>query len=308
MPDESMRHDEVTALLRSGKNVVTSTAYFFPWQWGRDYVEPLVAAARAGGVSLHGTGVHPSWFMERHALTLSALCNRVRRVEFGEIVDISHHSGQAIAGMGYGRPPHQLGTVTRKTILSRYYFECIASLAHALGVRLDEIVADISYPTTSRRIKLPTVDIQPGTVAAVDGRWTGLAGGSAFITLRELWYADASLAEGIELTSRDFYDVAVTGSPVSVRARVDLAVTSEADVLGQDSLQVGANLATAVQLVLTVPAVVAAPPGIVVPSVFAYPALDLRQVTDRFTRPPDPVPTRILLSGQGRKLAGPGGH
>ena len=51
--------DEVVAILRSGKNVVTPVGWVYP-----DLSNPAVAAiadaAVAGGVTLHGSGIHPA--------------------------------------------------------------------------------------------------------------------------------------------------------------------------------------------------------------------------------------------------------
>ncbi len=295
LPDETSRHEEITALLRSGKNVITSTAYFFPWQRGEAYVAPLEAACAAGRSTLHGTGVHPGWFAERMAVTAMSLCTTVTSVSLREVCDLSHHAGEAIAGIGFGRDPARLGSKTRKEILSRYYFECIAGLAHLLGRKLDAITARVSYPVTKRTVRCAALTLQPGTVGAVDGTWTGVAGGEPVISIREFWYLDRDLVDpGIALTSDDMYEVDVTGLPVNVRSRADLSVSDHRDVLGVDNRQSAANLATATQLVQTIPAVVAAPPGILLAPGFAYPTDDLRRAPDPLARRPAPVPERYL--------------
>jgi hypothetical protein len=294
MPDETARHEEIATLLRSGKNVVTTTAYFFPWQRGEEYVAPLEAACEAGGTTLHGTGMHPGWFVERFALTTTSLCTTVREVSLREICDLSHHAGEAIAGIGYGMRPERLGSVTRKTILSRYYFECIAGLAHHLGLPVEEMTADIQYLTSDRELQCAGVTIRPGTVGAVDGTWRGMAGDRALVTIRELWYLDRELVDPeIELVSDDMYEVAVTGLPVDVRARADLLTSDRRDVFGVDDQQSAANLATAVQLVVTIPAVVEAPPGILLAPGFAYPAADLRTIPSPLQRRPKAIPEII---------------
>lgn len=294
LPDETSRHQEITTLLRSGKNVVTTTAYFFPWQRGEDYVRPLEDACREGGTTLHGTGVHPGWFVERFALTSASLCTTVDEVHVREIVDLSHHAGEAIRGIGYGMPPERLGSVTRKTILSRYYFETIAGLAHLLGFELDELVGDIRYLTSNRRVECAAVTVEPGTVGAVDGTWTGTVDGRGVISIRELWYLDRDLVDpDVEIVSDDMYEVEVRGLPIDVRSRADLSVSDTRDVLGVDDRQSAANLATAVQLVQTIPSVVEAPPGILLAPGFAYPAADLRTIPDPLARRPRQVPERI---------------
>lgn len=294
LPDETSRHEEICALLRSGKNVITSTAYFFPWQRGEEYVAPLEAACREGGTTLHGTGVHPGWFVERFAVTTTSLCTSVREVHLREIVDLSHHAGEAIAGIGYGMPPERLGSKTRKTILSRYYFECIAGLTHHLGLPVEEMTADIRYLTSKREIQCAGVTVRPGTVGAVDGLWSGLVAGKPVVTIRELWYLDRDLVDpDVKLVSDDMYEVEVKGLPVDVRSRADLETSDTRDVFGIDDRQSAANLATAVQLVQTIPSVVEAPPGILLAPGFAYPAADLRTITAPLGRRPRVIPEII---------------
>ncbi|MGH1561611.1 hypothetical protein [Mumia sp. DW29H23] len=293
-PDESARHEEITRLLRSGKNVVTTTAYFFPWQHGEDYVRPLEDACAAGGTTLHGTGVHPGWFVERFALTSASLCTSVSSIAVREVCDLSHHAGEIIAAIGFGKRPERLGSRTRKEILSRYYFECLAGLGHLLGLELDELVAEVDYVPSPRTLECAGVTVEEGTVAVVDGTWSGVVGGETVLSIRELWYLDADLVDPtIVLSSPDMYEVAVEGLPIDVRTRADLFTSDTHDVFGVDDRQSAANLATAVQLVQAAASVVAAPPGILLAPGFAYPAADLRTIPDPLARRPRPVPTVI---------------
>lgn len=295
LPDETSRHGEITSLLRSGKNVVTSTAYFFPWQRGDDYVAALEEACAAGGTTLHGTGVHPGWFAERFAVSAMSLCTTVESVSLREVCDLSHHSGDAIRGIGFGMEPGRLGSKTRKVLLSRYYFECIAGLAHLLGIALDKMTAEVRYPVSEREVQCAAVTIRPGTVGAVDGFWAGMVGEEPVITIREVWYLDRQLVDpGIELTSDDMYEVEVKGLPIDVRARSDLFTSDRRDVFGVDDHQSAANLATAAQLVQTIPAVVAAAPGILLAPGFAYPTVDLRHIADPLGIRPARIPEVIL--------------
>lgn len=48
--------DEVAALLRSGKNVITPVGWLYP---SEKQAAPMRAAALAGNVTLHGTGIAP---------------------------------------------------------------------------------------------------------------------------------------------------------------------------------------------------------------------------------------------------------
>lgn len=138
------------------------------------------------------------------ALPDETLCTTVKSVSLREICDLSHHSGDAIRGIGFGMEPGRLGSKTRKILLSRYYFECIAGLAHLLGILLDKMTAQVSYPVSEHEVQCAAVTIRPGTVGAVDGTWAGFVGEEQVITIREVWYLDRNLVDpGIDLVSDD---------------------------------------------------------------------------------------------------------
>ena len=77
-------HDQVTrdalALLRSGKNIVTTTSFHYPEMLGPEHVAQLEAACREGSATLHGTGIHPSFMAERLVLTLTGLFTDVHHI------------------------------------------------------------------------------------------------------------------------------------------------------------------------------------------------------------------------------------
>lgn len=294
MLDTERQDGEIARILRSGKNVVAATAYHFPWQRGEVHVRPLEEACVAGGTTLLGTGVHPGWFIERVVPLMTGLCMSVDRVDIAETVDLSHHSGEAIRGMGFGLPPERLGSRKRKWIFSRYYFDSLAYLAHVLGVRLERITSDIRYKVAERRVETAAVTIEPGTVASLNGWWIGYVNGEPHLVLRERLYLDPDHVDDTEITSPDFYDVQVTGKPLALSTRVNMLVTETKDVLGVDDAQCGANLATAVQLVQTIPTAVAGETGIKLPELFAHCTTDFRAVGDRTFFPPAAVPETIV--------------
>lgn len=294
MVDTVEQDAEVARLLRSGKNVIAATAYHFPWQRGAAHAQPLQQACHEGNSTLLGTGIHPGWFIERVVPLMTGLCMSVDRIDIAETVDLSHHSGEAIRGMGYGLPPERLGSKKRKWILSRYYFDSLAYLAFVLGVQLERVTSDIRYRVAEQRLDRAAVVVEPGHVASISGLWTGYVEGQPYLTLRERLYLDPSHVDDTAITSPDFYDVHVSGQPLDVSTRVNIEVTDHEDVLGVDDAQCGANLGTAVQLVQTIPAVVDAPPGILLPQLFAHCASDFRDAGQRGSSSTLPVLEEIL--------------
>jgi hypothetical protein len=75
----------VDRILDAGRNVVTPLGWFYPPADERERVD---AVARAAGVTLHGTGIHPGGITERFPLVISALSGSVTRVRAEEFSDI----------------------------------------------------------------------------------------------------------------------------------------------------------------------------------------------------------------------------
>jgi 2,4-diaminopentanoate dehydrogenase len=63
--------NDVVALLKSGKNVVSVSDYIAPDLWRPGLLERLDAAAKRGGVTLHGTGIDPGFLCDRLPATLN---------------------------------------------------------------------------------------------------------------------------------------------------------------------------------------------------------------------------------------------
>lgn len=84
--------EQVAALLRAGKNVVTPAGWFYPTE--KDGA-PLAAACAEGGSTLHGTGINPGGITELHPLMFSALSSAVtfvRGEEFSDIRTYNHRT------------------------------------------------------------------------------------------------------------------------------------------------------------------------------------------------------------------------
>ena len=89
---------------------MTPVGWFYP---GRSAgVAELEAACRTGGVSLHGTGIHPGGITELLPLTLSALSRNVRHVRAAEFSDIRVYRAELVVReiMLFGKPPEEANT------------------------------------------------------------------------------------------------------------------------------------------------------------------------------------------------------
>ena len=80
--DRDQIDSDVVALLQSGKNVISTESHHFPRLAGVDYEQKFIDAGVAGDATLHGTGIHPSFFAERLGVTLTGLFTEIDHIHF----------------------------------------------------------------------------------------------------------------------------------------------------------------------------------------------------------------------------------
>jgi len=82
---------QVEELIAFGLPVVsTCEELSFPWESAPQYAEKIDAVARAAGVAVLGTGVNPGFLMDALPAGLTAVCQRVDRVEVQRYQDARH--------------------------------------------------------------------------------------------------------------------------------------------------------------------------------------------------------------------------
>jgi hypothetical protein len=183
---------EVIRLLESGKNVVTPVGWVYP---ARDNhrTKELEAAARRGGATLHGTGIHPGGITERFPLTVSALCRDIRHVRMEEFSDIRNYEAELVVRevMLFGKPPEVAATSPMLQVLSNGFLQSLHMVADTLGFELDEHTSTRhEMAVATRPIESPVGLIDTGTVAAQRFTWEGTVDGRPVITVRVNWLMD----------------------------------------------------------------------------------------------------------------------
>src|ERR1700761_4778063 len=100
--------DEVAAILRSGKNVVTPVGWVYPDPDNPRH-KAVADAARESGVTLHGSGIHPGGITERFPLMVSGLSSAVTHVRAEEFSDIRTYNAPDVVRhiMGFGGTPEE---------------------------------------------------------------------------------------------------------------------------------------------------------------------------------------------------------
>jgi len=252
---------DVVALLASGKNLVTPVGWVYPFA-SHDVVE-VEAACRAGGVSLHGSGINPGGITEQIPLLLSAFCRDIRHVRAEEFSDIRTYDTAFVVRdvMLFGHTPEAASTSPMLGLLGDGFCQSIDMVATGLGVRLDPEKATVhEMAVTTVDLDTPVGTIEAGTVAAQRFTWQGLVKGKVFMTVRVNWlmgdqHLDPAWTFGPE---GERFEVEIRGDPPVKVSFHGLHPASIAEGLQRNR----GIVATAMHCVNAIPYVCGAAPGI----------------------------------------------
>jgi len=259
------RHDEdICALLRSGKNVITTAGHHYPAAHGPARLAMFNDAARAGGATLYGTGMNPGYILERLVLGLTGVCTDVRRIEVVELLDASTMPDPdfvfTVMGMGSDPAALDLQAGPLAVLYGQLYSEAIAFTCDRMQVAVDEIAADHRVVRAERDLEIGAGRIVAGTVASTEWRWHAISDGQRFLTLSVIWTMDPELAD---YAGRHHWTVDIEGRP-DLHLSLDMS-----DPPGTGLRTKAGQYVTAGAVINAIPAVVAAPPGVFAPPVFA---------------------------------------
>ena len=180
--------DVVLRILEAGLYVVTPLNWFYP---GNRDVTALEAACQKGGVTLHGTGIHPGGVTERIPLVVSAFSRAITHVRAEEFSDIRTYGAPFVVGeiMLFGKTPEEARQSRMLAVLGGGFEQSIDMVADALRFDLDakkRRTHEVSVATAP--IDSPIGSIEPGRVAAQRFTWEGLVRGKPVITVRTNWF------------------------------------------------------------------------------------------------------------------------
>ncbi|MBW2294632.1 MAG: dihydrodipicolinate reductase [Deltaproteobacteria bacterium] len=251
---------EVVRILEAGKNVVTPLGYFYP---GKRDVSDLEAACRAGGVTLHGTGIHPGGITERFPLMISALSRNITHVRAEEFSDIRTYGAPYVVGeiMMFGKTPEEAAKSPMLDVMGGGFLESVDMVADELGFALDEKKrTKHEVAVATRPIDSPIGVIEPGLVAAQRFTWEATVRGETVISVRTNWFM-----------GEEGFDPAWTFGPEGERFEVEITGDPSPKVIfhGWHPVSIEAGLkrnpgivATAIHVVSAIPYVCRAEPGI----------------------------------------------
>jgi hypothetical protein len=253
--------DEVAALLRTGKDVVSPVGPIFP---SERQAAPLAAACADGEASFHGTGIHPGGVTEVFPLMLSAMSSAVTSVRAEEFSDIRTYGAPDVVRhimlFGGTREDAEKGPMIKA--LGSGFKQSIHMVLQALGLAgRAEIRTVHGIAVATAPIESPIGVIEPGKVAGQQFHWEAVVDGDVVMRTGVTWLmGEENLDPAWTFGSEgERYEIEVKGEPDAfVIIKGWQPETVEAGLVSNPGI-----VATAAHCVNSVPYVCAAPPGIV---------------------------------------------
>ena len=187
--------DEVSRLLASGANVVTTRGEFHrPDSMNPEVRKRVEAACEQGGSSIHSTGSSPGFITEAMPLVLTSIQRRLDGLAISEYADLSQRNSPDLLFnvMGFGRPAADFDE--RRLSYGKVSFgPSLELVADALSIPLDWVEAGGEVAVARHQVRIAAGTIEAGTVAAQRMMVSGIRNGQPVLRFCATWYCTADL-------------------------------------------------------------------------------------------------------------------
>ncbi len=246
-------------LLAAGINVVTvtSAALVYPPAYSAPARDELAAAAEQGGATLYASGIEPGFAGDQFVLTMLTMSHSVRSVRVQEIFGYHGYPVEFVMRQvfGFGMPMSYTPIMASGGAQLGTWGAPVKMIAAAMEVRLDGIRETYDRVVTPHRLDVACGVIEAGTVGAVRFETIGVVDGRDAIVIEHVNRMAPDLAQEWPTAARDgTYRVVIAGEP---DMQCDFTVGTP------DTFSPEGMLATTMRIVNAIPAVCAAPAGLV---------------------------------------------
>lgn len=249
--------DELVRLLEAGVNVCTSAAWITGGKQTPQDRQRIVDACRRGSSTIFGSGAHPG-MTNLVGMVLSGSCQRVDEIRITESVDCStYESAGTQTAMGFSQDPDTPGLAENVRRESEVFAESAAMMADAIGAKLDRMTFDVQFTAATADTDLGFMKIPAGTVGSVYGYHRGWVGDRNVVSVGFNWIMGNHVVPPKPLEHG--HVIQVFGLP---NMRTVIHCLPPKDWTEPGFMGLG-MIYTAMPVTNAVPAVVAAPPGIV---------------------------------------------
>ena len=254
---------DIIELLERGFDVITPLPYHYPRLRGEAVEATLQAACLRGNATLYATGINPGFMFERLAMTATGMVNDLQHIKLEEYFDtVTQQSVEMLQLFGMGLPLEVAEKNEAVALLAEQYLKQeFLSAGEMMGMPIDRVERTTHLQAVPFDMDGLLLPIKKGTVGMVSYKWVAYSGAKAPFSIQIYWYMSERMRPA-GVPCQDFYRITIEGRP-SMRLSIELQASIEKNerlVPGHPTEP--AYLGTVVPMIQAIPAVCAAPAGI----------------------------------------------
>jgi 4-hydroxy-tetrahydrodipicolinate reductase len=236
-------YPQIASLIKHGVDVIsTCEELAYPHYSNPKIAEEIDRLAKKHDVTVLGTGINPGFLMDTLVITLTAVCQKIEKIEAVRVMNAATRRLPFQRKIGAGltveefRQKIESGQITGHVGLE----QSIAMIADALAWRLEKIRSEPVEPVIAENtVESDFIKVEAGKVAGLKQTARGFIGGREVIVLRFQAYIGAE---------EEYDAITITGVPL-VKQKIQPCIHGD--------------LGTAAIVVNTIPKVLKAPAGLI---------------------------------------------
>ncbi|MGB9740709.1 MAG: Gfo/Idh/MocA family oxidoreductase [Candidatus Bathyarchaeia archaeon] len=188
-------YPQISSLIKHGVKVIsTCEELTYPYYTQPELAKELDALARKYKVTVLGTGINPGFLMDTLVITLTAVCQKIEKIEAVRIMDAARRRLPFQKKIGAGLPTTEFKQkIENRQITGHVGLEqSIAMIADALAWKMDKIVTEQVEPVIAKKpAKSQYIEVKTGEVAGIKQKAKGIVKNKEVITLEFQAYLGA---------------------------------------------------------------------------------------------------------------------
>ena len=235
-------HPQIVSIIKHGVKVVsTCEELSYPYYSEPELAKKLDALAKKHKATILGTGINPGFLMDTLVITLTAVCQKVEKIEATRVMNAATRRLPFQKKIGAGLTVKEFHEkIEKKQITGHVGLEqSIAMIASALAWKVDKIFAEPVEPVIAKKtVKSKDVKVEAGLVAGLSQKAKGIVKNKEVIVLDFQAYIGAE---------EEYDAITIQGVP-TIKQRIQPCVHGD--------------LGTVATVVNAIPKVIKAPPGL----------------------------------------------
>jgi hypothetical protein len=219
---------QIIEILEAGYDIVsTAEELSFPWLAHTQDAQDIDAVAKRVGKTVLATGVNPGFLMDSLPLNLTAICQRVDRIDVLRLMNASKRRGPFQKKIGCGMTVEEFKKEMAKGRMGHVGLtQSVGMVFDTLGKKLVKFETTVEPVVADKSVKSDFFDVKPGFVRGLKQVARATSPEGEFMTLTFISTLDEpNEHDHIKITGKPNLDVTLTGTNGDI-ATIAIAVNA----------------------------------------------------------------------------------